>query len=80
MMQKYIVKYCDHNSILLINPVGILKKVYCPFRVRCINPVGDFTPDMWLWVEEVAEGNGALIYTILGRSYPHHQFVILITV
>ena len=80
MKQIYIPRYCDSNSILLINQTGVLKKLYCPFRVKSKTIVGQFKIDMWLWVEEVASTKeDELIYIILGHHYHHSLFTILAT-
>jgi len=78
MEQLIIPKYCDSNSILLVNRTGNLKRLHCPFRVRCKIPVGLFKQDMYLWVEEVAaNGNDELFFIIFGIPYLHRHFILL---
>jgi hypothetical protein len=77
-MNKLIVpKYCDANSILLVNQAGTMRKLYCPFRVRYIGVKRDFQTGMFLWVEQVAASEkDELIYLILGKPYSHTDFEI----
>jgi len=80
MQQLILPKYCDPHSILLINPAGALKKLHCPFRVKCSSVVGQFKLGMHLWVDEVAcTTTDDLVYWIMGRPYPYGQFVIEIS-
>jgi hypothetical protein len=77
-MDKLIVpKYCDSGSILIVNQNGLLRKLYCPFRVKSIVATGCFKPNMHLWVEEVAASSkDELIYWIMGRPYLYNYFEI----
>jgi hypothetical protein len=77
-MEKLLIpKYCDANSILLVNGTGHLRKLYCPFRIRCISNAGTFKQGMYLWVDEVATTpKDELIYWILGKPYLYTHFEI----
>ena len=80
MKEIYIPRYCDSNSILLVNQIGVLKRLYCPFRVKSIVAIGIIKPEMWLWVEQVAASTeDQLVYIILGEQYSHNLFIILAT-
>jgi hypothetical protein len=71
------VKFCDSHSILLINHAGLMKRLYCPFRVLCKGSIGDFKLNVTLWVEQVtATEKDELIYWILGKPYKHTDFEI----
>ncbi|MBZ5857766.1 hypothetical protein [Flavihumibacter profundi] len=77
MQYILIPKYCDANSILVINNAGILRKLYCPFRVKCTTDTTDFKKGMWVWVEEVAATpTDELLYWVVGRPFPHTLFEI----
>jgi hypothetical protein len=77
MEKLYVPKYCDSGSILLVNHIGLLRKLFCPFRVKTIVPIGTFKPNMYLWVDEVASNSrDELIYWILGKPYLYFQFEI----
>jgi hypothetical protein len=78
MEETIIPKYCDSGSILLVNSVGNLKRLYCPFLVKCCALSGALKPGMSLWVEEVATNEkDELIYIILGSSFKHTHFKLL---
>ncbi|HYH16496.1 MAG TPA: hypothetical protein VD794_14805 [Flavisolibacter sp.] len=75
-MNKLIIpKYCDSNSILLINSSGLLRRLYCPFRVKSKASLESFKPRTILWVDEVAANSkDELIYYVLGKPYKHLHF------
>lgn len=73
----YLPKYCDDQSILLVNQAGILKRLYCPFIVQCRNDVGIIKSGTRLWVDEVMTNKqDELIYLILGAPYLYSFFII----
>ncbi|RZS75876.1 hypothetical protein EV199_1751 [Pseudobacter ginsenosidimutans] len=77
MKDHYTIKYCDASSILLINPQGMLKRLYCPFRVQCKQSTGPFKQGMWVWVEEVSvNAQDQLLFSILDTLYLYAHFDI----
>ncbi|SEP49232.1 hypothetical protein SAMN05660816_06922 [Niastella yeongjuensis] len=79
MENALIPKYCDNNSILLINHVGLLRKLFCPFMVRCRVEYDNLKPGMQVWVEEVAvNAKDELLYSVLGKFYSYNLFEIKI--
>lgn len=71
------VKYCDSHSILLVNKAGLMKRLYCPFRVASKGTLKDFKLNATLWVEQVTSTEkDELIYLILGKPYLHTDFEI----
>ena len=80
MENALIPKYCDNNSILLINHVGVLRKLFCPFRAHCRDEYDNLKPGMQVWKEEVAvNAKDELLYSVLARFYPYHLFEIKIS-
>ncbi|TXJ22832.1 MAG: hypothetical protein E6Q24_20105 [Chitinophagaceae bacterium] len=74
----YVAHYLNSDSILLINQTGQIRKLYCPFRVKCITPIDGFSKGMQLWVESVVkEDETRLIYLVLDRFYEHSNFEII---
>jgi hypothetical protein len=70
----YSVSYCDYKSILVINPLGILKQVFTPFFVTSID---ESNKGLRLIVDEVrTTQEDKLVYVINGKNYYHHLFVI----
>lgn len=77
---EYTPRYCDARSILLVNSSGILRRLFCPFKILCKTATGNFQPGMSLWVEEVATNSqDELLYLIYDKPYPHHCFEIKAT-
>ena len=80
-MNKLIVpKYCNANSILIVNSTGKLGKLYCPFRVQSIRKSPYFKPGTLLWVDEVVSNEeNELIYFIFGKGFQHSSFVLKVS-
>jgi len=69
----------DPFSIMVINQKGYLRKLYCPFRVLCIEYYDNIPRNTWCFVDRVAADPKELIlYKINGReiSYRHFQIYI----
>ena len=67
--------------MLVINPNGHLRVLFCPIRVICIQPVGTIKAGATVWVERVVSTpgpNGPLLYQIYGTRYLFECFVIQI--
>jgi hypothetical protein len=78
MERPFVPKYCDSQSILLVNSDGKLRKLYCPFQVKFCGNSNDFNPSVVLWVEQVGTTtNDNLIYWILGKPFEHTCFEIM---
>ncbi len=76
-MAEYEVKYCDANSILIINSNGKIRHLHTPFRVRCIAEIGKFKVGTYVYVQEVTTGDkDELIYLIGEGAYYHNHFRI----
>jgi hypothetical protein len=74
------VFYNDINSILVINPHGIIRKLYTPIRVYPLVNIVNFTKSKWLYVEEVhLDHQELLLYLISGKQYPYYFFEIKIS-
>lgn len=69
----------DPFSLLLISHRGKLKRVYCPFKVRCSTPFGDLIMDKVYVVEMVKKDfERLIIYIISGRPYLHNYFEVVL--
>ena len=72
-------QYCDNNSILLVNSKGQIRRLYCPFKVQCIDPIDNIRFGIWVYVEEVkSSSKDQLLYLIHGQEYQHRHFCISI--
>jgi hypothetical protein len=68
-------------AIMLVNPRGHLRVLFCPFRAICIEPVGIFKPGTMVWVERVTYSpthKAKILYQIYGSLYVFECFVIQI--
>ena len=73
--ETFSVHYCSHNSVLVINPVGKLRRLYTPFRV--FSQSTDSGKRKAYIVEEVFSDNSdKLFYLINGKAYQHSYFTI----
>ena len=71
--------YVDNRSIIVINQQGHLRKLYCPFRVLCVDSINTISVDTWCYVDSVELSSDApIIYQIGGVLYPFHHFHIYI--
>ena len=79
-MKKAAFKsWVDHNSIMVINQKGHLRKLYCPFRVLCQDSIEDIIKSTWCYVDQVEMGDKSVIlYSINGKKYPFNCFHIYI--
>jgi len=67
--------------LLVVNPNGHLRVLFCPIRVICIESVGTVKVGTMVWVESVAHTpgpRGQLFYQIYGTMYLFERFVIQI--
>jgi hypothetical protein len=68
----------DPFSLLFVSKKGVLKRVYCPFFVRCRSPVDSYIKEQQALVDMVkVELNQGIIYVIKGKSYHHSHFEII---
>jgi hypothetical protein len=80
-MEKAELSYLiDPHSIMVVNTKGVLKKLYCPFRVKCIEPVQDIRENTWCYVDYVEQSaNEKLLYWIGSKKYSYRHFHIYIS-
>ena len=71
------VKFINCNSVLLINPLGKIKRLFTPFKVVCIDPVNGIPINTLVFVDEVLNNDqDQLIYHINGALYLYKYFQI----
>lgn len=74
------VKFVNNTSVLLINPLGKLRRLYTPFQVVCIEPMEGIPINTILIVDEVANNQqDQLLYLINGSIYLYKHFHIKAT-
>ena len=78
MNNVLIPKYCDPNSILLVNGIGEMRKLYCPFQVMALEDVQKLKKGVVIWVDQVATNDkDQLLYVIFANHYKYKYFKIL---
>ena len=79
--QKYleeILKYCDMESILVIDGYGHLQRFSCPFLVIAVKDIGEIKKDLICPVNAVKlDLNLMDVYIIQNRAYYFFNFRVL---
>lgn len=79
--RKYIeevFKYCKTDSILVMNKVGHLKRLQCPFEVVVIADVGELTKGLICLVSAVKIDLSLIdVYIIKNKAYYFFNFRVL---
>ena len=69
------ISYLDHNSILVINPIGKMRQLHAPFRVQVIQDTTILKRNTWVVVEEIMPHNQSkLLYRITTHWWPYNIF------
>jgi hypothetical protein len=76
-MRNNRIIFYDSFSILVINPSGKIRQLYCPFLVKCIHPIDGIEENTCVYVEQVTRDlNEKLSYLIGGKLYIYSKFKI----
>ncbi|HNP31798.1 MAG TPA: hypothetical protein PKN96_00745 [Flavobacterium sp.] len=74
-----ILKYCSPKILYIVTWNNLLKKLFCPFKVRVLNPVGELREGEIVWVEEIkVTPELKTIFVIKGQAYYYYHFDIII--
>ena len=74
-----LMKYCDPFSLLVIGKAGQLIRIYCPFHVLVVYPVGALEKGDVVMVEAVKVTIELKdVYIVQGRAYYIIHFRLLI--
>jgi hypothetical protein len=75
---KEINRYCSPHSLLIIDRKGVLRRLYCPFKVRAIADVYVYKEGDTLDVIAVKVSEELLLlYIIRHKAYPYYNFRII---
>ena len=78
-MDLQMVHYYDGYSILVITKDSIIRRIYTPIEVVCIESVDDLNYGEELFVDEVfPDEDDLLLYKIKGNLYASKHFKITI--
>ena len=77
-MERYTVNYCDHTSILIVNALGRIRRLYTPFRVTCREDYLGLRKGTSVYIEEVATTpQDELLFITNTGIYAHSCFTIV---
>lgn len=78
-MKNNRIVYYDTFSIAVINPSGKMRRLYCPFLVKCVNNIDEINENSIVYVDQVfKDPDDLLTYLIGGNLYPFSFFRIYI--
>lgn len=77
MNENLSFQYYNSNALLVVNTKGLIRILYTPFRVLCINDIYRIPQNTWVYVEEVCSNQkDELQYVIYGTVYSYRHFSI----
>jgi hypothetical protein len=78
-MKNSRIIYYDSFSIAVINPCGKIRRLYCPFLVKCIHAIDEIEENSIVYVEQVFKDPDDLLSYMIGDTlYPYSNFRISI--
>jgi len=79
-MKNSRIVYYDSFSVAVINTKGQIRRVYCPFIVKCMKTVDDIQENSTVYVDQVFNDPDDLLNYLIGANlYPFSHFRINIT-
>jgi hypothetical protein len=76
-MKNSRIVYYDSYSIAVISSKSKLRRLYCPFMVKCIHSIDDIQADSCVYVDQVfKDPDDKLTYLIGGNLYAYSNFRI----
>lgn len=79
MSAPEMVKY-DAKSLLVVNDKGLIRQLFTPFKVQCIEPVESIPALSFVFVDAVLmHKKYVLLYWINQKPIPYHHFRVLVT-
>lgn len=78
-MRNNRIVYYDSFSVAVINSKSKLRRLYCPFMVKCINTTDGIKADSYVYVDQVLnDSENKLLFKIGGKLYSYSDFRISI--
>ena len=78
-MKNSRIVYYDSFSIAVINPSGKMRRLYCPFLVKCIATIDEIEENSSVYVDQVfKDPDEILTYLIGSKLYAYSNFRISI--
>jgi len=74
-----LLKYSSPKTIYVVTWNNILKLLFCPFKVKAKNSIGDIKKGHVVWVEQVKVTlDLKTVFIIKGKAYYYYHFDIVI--
>jgi len=74
-----ILKYCSPLELYVVTWNNLLKRLFCPFKVKALSNVGNLKKGKTYWVKAVkVTMELKTVYVIGGYSYYYHHFDIVV--
>jgi hypothetical protein len=72
-------QFYDYNTLLVINSQGVIRQLYTPIKVQCIDAVENIRNGISVYIDEIrTTRKDELIYLINGKEYTYTHFAIQI--
>ncbi|MFN4026247.1 MAG: hypothetical protein ACK4IZ_02240 [Flavobacterium sp.] len=73
-----ILKYCSPKVLYIVTWNNLFKKLFCPFKVRVLNPVGELRLGEIVFVDEIKVTTELkTVFVIKGKAYYYYHFEII---
>jgi len=63
------INYVDYRSILIVNPTGKIRQLFCPFRVQVLYDTSILKQKSWVMVDEVKQHREHLLLYRVGEHW-----------
>lgn len=74
-----ILKYSSPRTLYVVTWNNLLKKLFCPFRVKVLHQVGELKKGQIVLVDEIKVTEDVkTVFIIKGKAYYYHHFEILV--
>lgn len=71
------ILHFDQESILVLTHKGVIRRLYCPFLVKCVNTIDDIQEETVCYVDRIYDDpDDRILYLIGGNLYAYHCFLI----
>ena len=76
-MKNSRIIYYDSFSFAVINPSGKMRRLYCPFLVKCVISIDEIEENSSVYVDQVFKDPDDLLnYMVGGNLYAYSHFII----
>ncbi len=74
-----LLKHCSPKVLYVVTWNNLLKKLFCPFKVKVLNDIGDLKKGQLVDVDEIkVTEEFKTVFMINGKGYYYYHFDILV--